>query len=113
MSESELQPVTKEFFDRCCAEYPRTLTRDITGISDPPCLCVYDFSLGKVPENMLGLVRLNHDRDGSPNEYFWRFTLVTNGFLKAPMSSEDIVINVAPMGITGTLEELNYEPEKK
>lgn len=102
MSESELQQVTKEFFERCCAEYPRELTRDVTGISDPPCLCVYDFSLGDVPENLLGLVRLNYDRDGSPNEYLWRFTLVKNHFTRPPPEP----ITIEPWG--GSLDELNW-----
>lgn len=101
MSETKLEPVTKAFFEEMVGKYPRELTRDVAGMADPPCLCFYDFSLGDGPENMIGMVRLNLDRDGTPNEHFWRFTLVTNSFAKSKpetFSPIDIFVTPCPLG---------------
>jgi hypothetical protein len=61
--------VTKNEFDAFVASFPRPLTRDVTGICEPPMLSYNDFSGDKIwPESMVARVAL-YDRYGEQNKY--------------------------------------------
>lgn len=63
--------VSKVEFDAFLKAYPNKLNRDVSGIFDPPVLSYNDFTKGEVwPGSVVAWVRLNKDRDGTPDEHF-------------------------------------------
>ena len=79
--EPQIEEVTKQEFIDFCNSYPRPLTRDVCGISEPPAVSYNDFEIGWWP---LSIVASTHLYDDNPEDYFYvpeeeRFySIVTN-----------------------------------
>lgn len=60
--------VTKQEFIDFCNSYPRSLARDVCGISDPPAVSYNDFEIGWWP---LSVVANTHLYTDNPEDYFY------------------------------------------
>ena len=67
-TEPQTKEVTKQEFIDFCNSYPRSLTRDVCGISDPPAVSYNDFEIGWWP---LSVVASTHLYDDNPEDYFY------------------------------------------
>lgn len=80
-TEPQTKEVTKQEFIDFCNFYPRPLTRDVCGISDPPAVSYNDFEIGWWP---LSVVASTHLYTDNPEDLFYvpeeeRFySIVTN-----------------------------------
>ena len=64
----QTKEVTKQEFIDFCNSYPRSLTRDVCGISDPPAVSYNDFEIGWWP---LSVVASTHLYTDNPEDYFY------------------------------------------
>ena len=67
-TEPQTKEVTKQEFIDFCNSYPRPLTRDVCGISDPPAVSYNDFEIGWWPLSVVASTRLYAD---NPEDYFY------------------------------------------
>ena len=67
-TEPQTKEVTKQEFIDFCNSYPRPLTRDVCGISDPPAVSYNDFEIGWWP---LSVVASTHLYTDNPEDYFY------------------------------------------
>ena len=64
----QTKEVTKQEFIDFCNSYPRPLTRDVCGISDPPAVSDNDFEIGRWP---LSVVASTHLYADNPEDLFY------------------------------------------
>ena len=64
----QTKEVTKQEFIDFCNSYPRSLARDVCGISDPPAVSYNDFEIGWWP---LSVVASTHLYADNPEDYFY------------------------------------------
>ena len=64
----QTKEVTKQEFIDFCNSYPRSLARDVCGISDPPAVSYNDFEIGWWP---LSVVASTHLYTDNPEDYFY------------------------------------------
>ena len=67
-TEPQTKEVTKQEFIDFCNSYPRPLTRDVCGISDPPAVSYNDFEIGWWPSSVVASTHLYAD---NPKDYFY------------------------------------------
>ena len=77
----QTKEVTKQEFIDFCNSYPRSLVRDVCGISDPPAVSYNDFEIGWWPLSVIARTHLYAD---DPEDYFYTaaeerfYSIVTN-----------------------------------
>ena len=64
----QTKEVTKQEFIDFCNSYPRSLARDVCGISDPPAVSYNDFEIGRWP---LSVVASTHLYADNPEDLFY------------------------------------------
>lgn len=64
----QTKEVTKQEFIDFCDSYPRSLARDVCGISDPPAVSYNDFEIGWWPLSVIASTHLYAD---NPEDYFY------------------------------------------
>ena len=67
-TEPQTKEVTKQEFIDFCNSYPRSLARDVCGISEPPAVSYNDFEIGWWP---LSVVASTHLYTDNPEDYFY------------------------------------------
>lgn len=61
--EKTFKTVSKEEFLKYLRDYPRTLERDVCGISEPPTITYNDFKLGSWPDSVVARYNDAEEKD--------------------------------------------------